>query len=1190
MVEEFSQSFKDHPDSACRNLVEVLLQCMELRDAARKVFDLDVWNLDKQETLELDNSKNLRLKDILYFKDKDFKRKTLKFFEKIFSSCCPENSIENHFMEGFLEYLTYFTECKLREFRSLATQIALSLYTGMLANISQSVQNSKKDSKVKVQPIVASLIKSISKHYFENLISSRINDVDPEICKFVTEHLLDVYLHRSAFAVDECIFLLTHKKNDASIQELHITKYGPLSKLLIDQLLTAIQKDYLLDKISKFLRIVPGILIKVRDEAGDSSVDRWIARCRTIVDQNVAVLRANTGMLLKAMVEGKDEVGSNVIKYFSNGIDFSGLLSDDDESCVLLMMISVKQKTKEACIDYIGQKIKLISETDHEARISCLARMLSKIDRFRHEQTSSSPYQPFIFDEKRTLNILSCFIPVILEWFCISKATPMFLNTDDDEEVQERQPLAKAYVGCILMVMLQTVQMISEEKIPASKMPDFLKGEILDTIKSIAVSSKTSIRESVKKSLTLRHTGDNETFRIHLKLISQCCTDNDQSFLDIMLDLFNTTKDLPSLRQITDMFRKKVSSSKESSLMSTNLFIEQLQKTYDEYFEVVYELLEKWKYAKKNEEAHLVDIVCQRIQEDMLPVFHKLSSLGKALSTDLKLSDAAKETVCFLLDISVADRFNDREIVEHCLHLIQAQLNYYLCNMGSQAEQYFQWRENASEYFTYFLDKRSNPTMQPVDAMLVRRLVYSYFASYLMVSSNDKIAQIQPSLYKKPDENVLKLLWDFLDDYLFTSDSSKVEDLQKEYRLMTEEKPISGNKFDIEGQAGNDSADKDDGKKNHIEQIYLRARDYSFVEDASSVIEAAFKLCLCIFRSIGSTLAQRLIYKLLKLDSVYQGVLISKADTLFSGLIKQQAEDKSGTRLPFWKFVYSCIGFYDSQTLRKLSRQVFKVYSKEGYDEKEDRAKYESFCLLSINWAADQPDIDDIQKVLPFLKRILFAEERFIRLLYYTQHMLEKHKEDYKDKEDEYLEDRKTKQITTLRDQLAQMCNKVTKGADGEKAGESRRVSKAVKRSSTDQKPQEEEDEDKGRPSSNSKRAKSKLKGGKAEKSKGRSKKNTTMVSEAEPEEKSRSKSRVVSRRSNSTSRGKSSGKTNRSESSDLESVKPTNRRKQKEGAKAKGKLTKQKRRDSPEIQAVRQPKKEASKKGKSRGKSRTRK
>lgn len=1185
MVEGVSQTFKDHPDSACRNLIEVLLQCMELREAARQVYELDVWNVDKEETLELGNSKNLRLKDILYFKDKEFKRKTLKFFEKLFSSCCPENPMEIHFLEGFLEYLTFFTECKLREFRNLATQIGLAIYTGMMANIAQSVEDSKKDSKVKVKPMVSSLLKIVSNKYYEELLKRRISDVDTDICKFVIEHLLESYLDRTVFAVDECAFLLTHKQSDRSISELEIFKNGPLSKLFLDMILASMQKENLIDRIARFLKGVPVVLKKVQQSSEDSSVSKWHSKSKSIIDANLASLKSCTSIFLKAMVEGKDEVGSNIIKYFASSTSFADLLTAADERCVLYMMISVKQKTKDACIEYVTQKVLSIPDTSQEERVELLARMLSGIDRFRHEQTSGNGGQTFVFDEKRTLNILSNFIPGILEWFCVSIVTNMFLNEDQDVLASGSETSIKEYVGCILMVMLQAVQLITEDKIPSSKMSDNLKGEFLEAVKGVAVASKTSIRESVKKSLLLRHTGNNETFRVHLKLISQCCNDNDQGFLDVMLDLFNRTEDSSALKQITELFRRKVHSGADASFMNTNVFIELLQKTYDDHFVVLQGLLDKWKHAKKNEEPHLVDLACERVQEEMLPTFKKVSTLGKALSTELKLNDSAKETVCFILDISVADKFNDREIVESCLHLVQAQLNYYLSNMGSQAEQYFQWRENASEYFTYFLDKRSNPTMQPIDALLVRRLVYSYYASYLMVASHDRVAVIQPSLYKKPDDSVMKLIWDFLEDYLFTTDSTKVEDLQKEYRLMTEEKPRAGNAFDVERQPGDDSAAKDEEKKNHIEQVYLRARDYSFVEDAASVVEAAFKLCLCLFRSIGSTLAQRLIYKLLKLDSVYQNVLISKADILLSGLIKQQSEDRTNTRLPFWKFVYSCIGYYDLPVLKKLSKQIFRVYSKEGYDEKEDRIKYENFCLLTINWAADQQDLDDVQKVMPFLKKSLFAEERFIRLLYYTQHMLEKHKETFKERETEYFEDKKTKQITAVRDQLALLCNRATKTGEGEKQGASRRVSKGVKRSSTGNKNDKVDEEERGRQTSSSKKAGGKAKGNKS-KSKGR--KQTKMMPEDEPEQRSRTKSIPKSRRSGSASQSRSK----RSESSQsLEEVeKPQRTRNQKGGAKSKPKLTKEKRNSSLSPEKTSEPKKVAKKKGKTKGKSKTRK
>ena len=66
MIKKFRLKFKRHSDSVFRNLVEVLLQCMKLRDAAKKKIELDLLNLDMQETLKLDISKNLHIKHPIF--------------------------------------------------------------------------------------------------------------------------------------------------------------------------------------------------------------------------------------------------------------------------------------------------------------------------------------------------------------------------------------------------------------------------------------------------------------------------------------------------------------------------------------------------------------------------------------------------------------------------------------------------------------------------------------------------------------------------------------------------------------------------------------------------------------------------------------------------------------------------------------------------------------------------------------------------------------------------------------------------------------------------------------------------------------------------------------------------------------------------------------------------------------------
>jgi putative NIF3 family GTP cyclohydrolase 1 type 2 len=1175
LAESVRSSFASSADTACRNLAELLLHSIELRDLSKEAHEPEFWYKDKESDIKVEEMKNLRMNDILFFKDASFKKSSLQLFEKVGRECPPESFDEKGAIENFLDYLIFFTNSKLREFRNVSTQYAIAFFTGMLKNLHSSVSEMKKESKPKIKQSVTNIIKIASKFYYELFLKTRADDVDVHITSSIVDHLMISYAEGLALSVDEAVFLVTHKQADRTVNDLSIVKEGPMTRLSLNLILRGLRSTSV-DRVSRFLYIVPKVIGEIA--AGEGAIAKWEVKSKENAERNVARLGLEMPYLLKTMVEQKDEVGANILRFFTKA-RFNelcrDLISAPDEKVIFFMINSAKSKTKEAALEYIEKTIQTVATGDghnsQRTRVSKLAHILYIIQHYKDVEIPGNFGGMYTFDQKRVMDLLNPFIPAICRWFDASLVATMFLEDAKNRELDlVNHEDSRAYIGCILLNILQSVKLIEDDKMPSSKLTDELKGESLENIKASCVNSKTQIKESVRKNLTLRYSEDVSSFRVHLRLIMVCYPDYDQHLQTILLDVFSRSNDHMLLREIAFFFRTIAIQQEKSSAISSGIFIEQVQKVFDDQIEVMNKLVGKWKKAIQEEEPHLLRVVLEKIEEDLTAPLRKLSTLKMSIPYGLRLSKDSLDSIVFLLDITITDNQHNKDVVEYCLRLVHEHLKYLMKNLLSNRslqDEFTKWRDTCLEYFVFFIDKRSNPKMSNADALEVRRLAFPFLIENLQMVSHDKLVGLQ-STYRRPDDQVFKLIWNFLEDYLFTSDEAHIQEPGEALNRSTGEKQDFGT-LDVERSPLQDSGAKDTSRIQGG-AVYLRCKGFRFIEDAATIVTITFRFCHHLFRTIGLNLAQCMVLKLLNLESPHQGIFLSKMDEFFTGLIKQEEESGNSQRLIFWKFIHSCFASYNFQTLKKLSKATFRFYSKH-HNSDEAKRRYENFCIHSIQWATEQKDPENAERIISFIKKSLFEEQRFVRLLFFTQNMVDTLKEEFKDRDEELMKNEKYQAATILRDEIAKMCRMQVK--DDERV--SRRQSRSARRPSASKRKSRAFDEEKesGNPEAESKKSIIKIKGAKSKKTTKEKDgtKSKTFVDEREEglDKKKSGNSRRESasrQESRSDSKGSSRGKQGRSQSSRSDS-KNSKRGKSKQNKKGDGKkkdgLKKQKKKPS---------------------------
>jgi hypothetical protein len=1076
MLERYEQLKKDDQDMAIRNLVETILSMLEFKDLARDVYDDDFWNEDKEARLSIENVKNFKLSDIVFFKEPKVKKRVLKLFERLMDYSTEEYHLEVALWDNLYGWLGHFSECKVREFRNFATQLMLALFGGLLRQVRKNILDIR-GTKNRVKDSTIAMIKSLCKHYHCEVVKNRLKDIDPQIRSVVIDHVFDMLSEMNYFAVDEAVVMAYKKNNNKSLEPLDMVKQGPLTKTGIEWLMKGLG-DATLDRVCRHLMAIPKIIGAMSKELEANQAKEWDLKGHDCIDICIGTLKKFLPILLKYMAEEREEVGSHIVHFFlateKESLIFERFLEGENLQTVCSMITSSKKKLVEAAADFIFYRVgekgtEAFSKREEGERLEKFVRILVDIEKFKATRRGVD----YEFDEDEALFTVSRFVPKICSQFDSKVLIDSFLTDDLGKDNQESNKIHhfKAYTGCILHAILNTCDMAVNDRLPSGKAYEGFKGDFLTEIKEACVHLKTQVKEHMKKGLAGKTFSEQECLRVYLKLLLLSIDQSDENTQELLVNLYDRSVDRKTLREAAKLIRELYENSKSSS-MAHKVFNENITRLYDSQIENLNKAIQKLK--KETHEKGLDSLSKNNSLKDQLRIcLRKVSPLKHMFQVHFNEKDNLYENLCLILDMYVTEKLDDKEILEHCIVIISAKMLELakIAGMGGNdvEARVRETRNSVLDYFKYFIDSGSLARFQPNDAMALKRFAFVYLVQALIVSSSDSLAD-RELIYFKPDESYLQKIWEFVEGYCFTGDEgggalgmSAERNREGQYELNSDEKK-KARAMDAEEPARDSTNRKNTGASARRSSakpgqplpekvVSLRINSVKFREDAVVVVVTLFKLAYCTFRSIGMNLATRLIYKLLNLEE-HQGLFVSKIERFFEDLVEKEKTYSTVGKLFFWRLIKNCIDHFDLATLKKLSKVVFTFYRRHASDTALTKAKYLPFCMSILQGAQETTeDPNIVQKALLFVKKNMLEQESMNRLLYLTQHSLENICKEAPDLEAEKLltSSAKYKQIELVRDSLAELCNKQVKeeyfnegNKDENKESGSRRASKSI--------------------------------------------------------------------------------------------------------------------------------------------------
>ena len=1054
LVERFQDLRKQDLDLAIRNLADTLLSMLEFKELGRKVYESEFWSEAKEDLLNLDDVKSLRLSDIIFFKDPVVRKKVLKFFSQIMEGEYDFHREVSEWVRLF-DWLDFFSECKVREFRNFATTIGLTLYRGILSQISRHIIDIR-GSKAKVGDSIIAMIKVLCKYYHCKLVNNRLKDIDVSIRSLVLDHIMDALTDKLYLAVDEAVVMTSKKNNNKSLEALDMIKQGPLTKTAVNWLAKGLAEGTA-ERVAKMLSSIPHSLGKMIIEVETNPAKEWDSKGHDCLDLCVGVLKKHTPLLIKSMAEDKEEIGVHIINFFLAAEKeqplFSKFLEGENLQIVCSMVTSRKKKLAEAASEFILCRIEErgteeISKREEIERITRLTKILEGIDNFK----AARRFKEYEFDEDETIATLEKFSPKLVLQFDGRVVADLFLNDTDLNQENEVKHL-QAYSGCLLQVILTTCDQVSGDKLQGNKQYEGLKGEGAESIKLLGVQLRTQIKEIMKKALSGKMFREPECLRVYLKILKLCLDGADEQAQSLLTNLYDRSVDKKILREIARILRELYESSRSSNL-AHKVFSEQITQLYDSQLATLNSAVLKLKSETTEKGVESVN-KNHKLIDELRICFRKVSPLKNVFQVQLgqKIDIQLQDNLTLVLDLFVADKLQDREILEHAIIILHARVAELVKLASTQSDGVAQivkeGRNAILEYLMYFLEQRSLDRFSQGDATSIRRFVFMYLVETLKTISADLMMD-KDIIYFKPDDNYLNRIWDFVDSYLFGVEHSG----QGEYELTSEEKKKARAMDGEEPQSV--SNQKTEGKNRRSvsrginepdKVVTLRLNTLKFREDASVLVVMVFKLSYWTLRSIGMSLATRLILRLLSLES-HQQLFLPRVETLFEALVDMEKQQTTVGRLIFWRLVKNCIDHYDLGSLKKLSKLVFSFYKKYSSDTVMIKNKYHPFCMSIIQGAQESSsDPQAAQKALLFIKKSLLDQDALNKMLYFMQYTLDTMRKEASDlaAEASIVASPKYLVAQSLRNYMADLCNKQIKDdPDETNNNRSRRVSKSL--------------------------------------------------------------------------------------------------------------------------------------------------
>ena len=1060
LVTSFGELFAINPDSACRNLTEAVLLVIEFKEAAKKATEEDFWEESKAGLLNIDHIKNFRVKDILYFTDSSFRNKTNKFFSLLADHICATYIAGNDFFEKFLDWLQFLSESKIREFRNFSIQLLLEVFTGFMKVISTNIK-SIREAKGKAADFVYHFLYTMD-NYYHPLVKTRINDIENSIRGHLVDHLYEILTSKAALCLDEAGVILHKRNNNRLVSDLSLFKVEPLSVKSLKYLLEGMVEPHI-DRICRYLGGIASAVSKAKVEVEDSSYKEWYNLGIKIVSQSVEVLRAFVPHLLKAMVEQREETGVHVIHFFSNLSRhqiYDSFMQKKEYSVVFFMVTSAKKKLREAACEFVLEQVgKRGPETSREDEVRMINRFVAIVDDILASYAAKKGVA-FDFNEETVLWLMKYFIPKLTNVLCYKTLLDLYLGGQEAGEEAEPVKHHKGYLGCALITVLRATESLIREDLPGQKVPEEFKKEGLEFIKEMNASIRTSVKETMKKSLSSKNLKNVEDFSVYLKLVEHFVDESDQGFIDILANLYDKIAHKGPLRRVAVILRSVFDSHKHTQL-DKDYLLEKVQRLFGDYTEHFNKVVGK--ISKDAKEKGLNSLLQSKQLDDLRACLRKLTPLKDLFQIRLEVDSETFANIGLLLDFFISDKLADKEVLEALTVLLRTSLVdlfYRASNGAAEEEAYRERRKLILEYLFQLIQPASLHTMAENRDLSLIRYIFVHLVESLVVISNDQIAFQEKTYFNigESDDHLNKL-WDFVDSYCFKLVAGAAE-APDEVHVDEGEAESNPRRMDEEAKKKlkkrRSSAHADEEHKEELFKNYqLRAEDLQFKEHAFVVVSMVFRLSLELFRSVGCNLAGRMFYRLLNLKA-HQEYFREPMEAFLDKLLERE---RVQPRLVLWKFVDNCFKSFDVPTLRSLSKMVFGQFKKHTANEELIRTKYFPFCVYLLHSAQEGEDDPAVCQKLPlFIKKAVLGDETTNKLLYGAQHSLQKFLKESDKQDIEAIADVKYVHLRSIRDTLANICQKNLK--EDLREGDASTVRKQ-RRSKSSRKGMDEEDQPK---------------------------------------------------------------------------------------------------------------------------------
>jgi hypothetical protein len=1021
LIKEFEVLYAQQSDLAFTNLFELFFHLIEQKEVARDVWDHeDIILRPKEKVVNTEDIKNVKMKDLIYFRDNAFKKKVHELFEKLtvpILNRLDENDVNFRLL---LDWIAYLSESKVREFRLLASNI-LGLIVETMLLTARKILLDIRSKRIEEYPDFGLLFLLLQEFYFEKYILKRSKDVDAVIRQHAIDSLIDGFQSLHFWAMDE-IQLMLDKGANKKVNPVRNSPFTDQAVCLIMDSLTTGNPE----RISKFLHAFPIILGKMEADRDQSGVAGWQKASEKIFKGCLQRVDRDKLLIQKMMAHEKEEIGANIVGMYEKGIHsplFAKAIEQSDIDFVLFMMTSAKRKLKEAALEFaymiVDQDIdtKDSSKKDEEKRIERFVGIIKTVYKMKFEQSNEK------IQVEEIIFLMNNFRPSICRQF---KGELLFDLFQGSLKVKDKTDAM--YLGSLLHVLLKSMNMVIRDELTGEmKKKDPRLAENTEEIKKVHAQLTTSIRERQMSWLSHKDLSNPEILQVYIKLIKKANEVYSQEIQESLLKLFEQIQDSSTLKKLAKLMRSIVDSMPSNTLFKENIsqMYMRLSQTFEHLSKQFTKLVETEGSSSKNIPACVEKIVAQ---------LNKIVPITQMFQLNINAHEAFFEHLRFIIDIFVVDEsFKEYELLEISLKAAHLTMVYYLINSGTSMEHeqaYLKYRKDVLQYFLYFIDSRSLKGMNAKKCHGIRRAVFVYIVEILKCISNDESLYLQTA-FLTPSEEIINQLWVYIDEYIFKRDVTAQAEERGEYRLNTNEKKLSKGKLDVEGPR--QPAITEEGLRTHTKEggsekvFFLNFEDHEFKEDVKVLINLFFQLCGACWNTIGVKLAPRMIFRVLNLPAIEQDYLDSM-EAFLEVLGNWEEKDKLN-KLYVWKLVMNCIKSFDLPTLRKLAKFVFSFFKKYSDPSSLPRTKYTNFCLLVLQWAVEEEeDKERNQKALLFIKINVLGENSTNRLLYLTQNILDKLRRE--NKEEEVIFTDKYINIVRLRDGMAEICKKQIKEAE----------------------------------------------------------------------------------------------------------------------------------------------------------------